>query len=298
MNQPLISIIIPVYNVGIYLAPCLDSILGQTYQNIEVILVNDGSNDGTFVDADDLLLYNALEIMYMSIREYQADLCICGMVIKNPVRKVVVNCFDAPTVFTRRELILQYISTNTISTTVWGKMYRADLFNGVVFPVGKIYEDAFVLPEVMHRANRAVCIPESLYVQNIREGSTVRSSFSEKYLDIIDTEENMMQFISRFYPEWIDRVAYARYNAIAGVMAKLLMTRSYSDNRALYQSLFSMLVQEYEKASPLVSLNTKINAKYMTIIQHPLLFRIRFYNCGMIQRMKNCMKRFIQKIRS
>lgn len=43
MNK--ISIVIPIYNVEQYLAQCLDSIINQTYQNIEIILVNDGSTD-------------------------------------------------------------------------------------------------------------------------------------------------------------------------------------------------------------------------------------------------------------
>ena len=44
-SLPLISVIVPVYNVQDYLARCLDSILTQTYQNLEIILVNDGSKD-------------------------------------------------------------------------------------------------------------------------------------------------------------------------------------------------------------------------------------------------------------
>ena len=44
---PLISIIVPVYNVKNYLEKCLQSICGQTYKNLEIILIDDGSSDGS-----------------------------------------------------------------------------------------------------------------------------------------------------------------------------------------------------------------------------------------------------------
>ena len=53
LREPLISVIVPVYNAEEYLSRCLDSILNNSYKNIEVILVDDGSVDNSPLICDD-----------------------------------------------------------------------------------------------------------------------------------------------------------------------------------------------------------------------------------------------------
>lgn len=45
MKQPLISVIIPVYGVEKYISQCLESVINQTYKNLEIIVINDGTKD-------------------------------------------------------------------------------------------------------------------------------------------------------------------------------------------------------------------------------------------------------------
>ena len=53
--MPLVSILVPVYNVERYLSRCLDSLVAQTYKDIEIIIINDGSTDNS---RDIALLYS------------------------------------------------------------------------------------------------------------------------------------------------------------------------------------------------------------------------------------------------
>lgn len=112
---PLVSIIVPIYNVEQYISRCVDSILSQTYNNIEVILINDGSTDGSrdviekysrdsrcliidkpnggasssrnmginvakgeyiyFIDSDDYITNTAVELLVNRMVETGADFC-------------------------------------------------------------------------------------------------------------------------------------------------------------------------------------------------------------------------------
>src|SRR5690625_1653273 len=58
MNNTLISVIIPVYNVENYLVECMKSVVNQTYENIEIIAIDDGSTDNSLKILEDFALRN------------------------------------------------------------------------------------------------------------------------------------------------------------------------------------------------------------------------------------------------
>ena len=67
MNNPLVSILVPAYNVGKYIEQCLKSIVNQSYNNLQVVIVNDGSNDSTGLICDEFSSkYHYVEVYHVS----------------------------------------------------------------------------------------------------------------------------------------------------------------------------------------------------------------------------------------
>ena len=94
MNQnPRISVIVPVYNVEQYLPRCVESILAQTYETLEILLVDDGTRDNSgaicdayaatgeylsFVDSDDWIEPDMYEKMMALMEKYGVRLVCAG----------------------------------------------------------------------------------------------------------------------------------------------------------------------------------------------------------------------------
>lgn len=63
MQQPKVSVIVPVYNVEKYLKQCLDSIVNQTYKNLEIIIVNDGTKDNSMKIVEEYLQDKRIKVI-------------------------------------------------------------------------------------------------------------------------------------------------------------------------------------------------------------------------------------------
>ena len=121
ITQPLISIIVPVYNCEEYIEKCIDSILHQTYQNFEVIVINDGSKDNTLEKLKKYINKNKITIISienngvsnarnLGIKNSKGDY-ICFIDSDDWVEKEYLECF-VRNITDKKELIIQNILQN------------------------------------------------------------------------------------------------------------------------------------------------------------------------------------------
>lgn len=69
-NKPLLSVIVPVYNTRVYLERCIESLVKQTYLCLEIILVDDGSKDGSDKYCDQLVeQYPNIKVVHKKMQD-------------------------------------------------------------------------------------------------------------------------------------------------------------------------------------------------------------------------------------
>lgn len=126
MTEPLVSVCMPVYNAGKYVAEALDSVLGQSYRNIEVIAVNDGSRDNS---ADVLEVYRKRGVKV--IHQENRGQCAAANRAYAEARGEYIKFFDADDILSPRFIEAQVKRlagrTDAIASAKWGRFYNDDL---------------------------------------------------------------------------------------------------------------------------------------------------------------------------
>ena len=219
----MISVIVPVYNVEEYLEECLESIRQQTFTDIEVILVNDGSTDGSREICEQ---YCEKDIRFRLInQENQGQSVARNRGVKESVGQFIMFVDSDDVINTNvLEVLLPYMKTdvdivecrmtrkkeefflNKTSTIVFEgnskeailnciafkevkycafkKLYRREIVEKIPFLEGYIYEDVFTGINYLKHIRKIVVIDYIGYYYRVRANSTMTKSFNEKDLDI------------------------------------------------------------------------------------------------------------------
>lgn len=238
----LISVIIPIYNVELYLNRCMESIVNQTYKNLEIIMVDDGSPDNcpelceewgkrdsrikvihkkngglsdarnmglsvatgeyiAFVDSDDFVDLDMYRYMIDALEKNGADISTCGRFSYRNGEVSQKHISANEVVLTPIQAIDELLRGGLIEEAAWDKIYRKNLFDGIVFPVGEINEDLPIMPHLFERANKIVCTGKPFYHYCENPGSITHEAYNEKKRIVIKHIEEVSSFIENKYPE-------------------------------------------------------------------------------------------------
>jgi glycosyltransferase involved in cell wall biosynthesis len=231
----LISVIIPIYNVQEYLVECIDSVVNQTYTNLEIILVNDGSPDNCGVICEEYALKDSrIKVIHKEngglsdARNAGLDICTGEYIafvdsddsLHRDMYKILLNLIcenDAdiaecdiwksnqdydniyPEKIVKKILIPSEWAENIIEHnkfSVWRRLYRKSSVEGVLFKKGFIYEDVFFFVDIFPNINKIAVINLPLYKYNNENLSITRSNFNIKKLQAIDAIIYQYEFFS------------------------------------------------------------------------------------------------------
>ena len=230
MSLPKISIIVPVYNSGPFLVPCLESILAQTFKDYEVLIVEDFSTDGSekivreytkkydnfrlivppekgvakarnaaisevrgeyiaFIDSDDRVTPNYLEVLYNTMIEKDADVVCCNYSLyfpKNNIEYKVMFRYTPVGEYTGLKAAKFAVNDFRTRNYLWNKLWKSSLFldNNIRFP-DMYFEDIATVPRALFYAKKVVAIKDSLYLYTKRRGSIMSSPDAKKVSDYV-----------------------------------------------------------------------------------------------------------------
>lgn len=231
----LITVIVPVYNREKYLKACLDSILNQTYKELEIVVINDGSTDNseliikeytvkypniiyiyqknqgpsiarnnglrralgkyiTFVDSDDIISENLIEILYKELIFNKADIVFTSLKRFRVLRDVEQGKVNYnKEICDSKNALKRYYKSKL--GNVCGGIFNRELFDGIGFPPNLIYEDNFAKSKLLFKADRIVFINADLYFYRITRNSITTQKFISKKLDILIVGQKIDKYL-------------------------------------------------------------------------------------------------------
>lgn len=236
--MPTISVIVPVYKAEAFLGDCIESIRNQTFPDLELILVNDGSPDDSgricreyaekdsriryleqenqgqaaarnnalaqstgkwicFVDSDDVIHPQMLEILYRGAVEQNAPISMCGY-LESP--NIPEDFFWPRTAafavrsMAEPQLLELYDREAYPGWMACTKLVRREIVENYPFTPGRVFEDNEAVSRWIYQAGVLASTEEVLYYYRTNGDSTTKSRFSLKKLDYLWALESITSF--------------------------------------------------------------------------------------------------------
>ncbi len=215
-----ISVVVPVYNTSIYLKECLESLIGQTYKDLEIICINDGSTDNSleilkeFQKKDNRIKIITQENQGLSTArnkgiseakgEYISFIDSDDWIDLNFYEKLINaleeqnadiaagniirtrKTYSKPRVKYEKQIVAETFEEKIKLCNipkccyVWNKIYKSSIVKNFPFKTGAYFEDVLWTPLILKNSNKMICIPDINYYYRANASSIVKKKQTPK----------------------------------------------------------------------------------------------------------------------
>lgn len=238
-DAPLVSVYVPCYNEADKITGCLESLRTQTYENLEIIVLDDGSTDDSasqvrsFMSRDGRVrLINMAHEGLSAVRNRALTECrgqwivsvdgddyvepgFIGRLVSAAVETGadIVMCgysvtgrkdrfHEARTISGREEIHKFFLTLGRGDNFAWGKLYKKECFEGVEYPVDRAYEDLATLPYVIENTEKLVLCPDVLYHYEL-SASGITAGNMKNHIEGYENTKKRILFYKEKYPSLV-----------------------------------------------------------------------------------------------
>lgn len=324
MKNYKISVIIPVYNVEKYLKRCLDSVINQAYKNLEIILVDDGSSDGSSdicdkyakkdnritvfhkenagvssarniglenCSGDYISFIDADDWIEKGFYEYvnsnlnDNDLLIFDYYIAFEDTRVRKHLLKQSYYFSKEEAMLE-LAIGRLQSYPVNKIYKKKLFNNLKFPNNRNYEDQAIMHLLIDKCKKILYIPNAYYNYYQNQDSISHIVNEKNYKDYLAANFQRLKFFKKFYPDLYEYQLNTIYSAIAKLCWLYFNKKAY---KVRYMFLRKIVLKKLRENL----FNSKISYKTKT----KMLLTLMNINVIKILYSKNLLLKLIERYR-
>lgn len=271
-----VSVIVPAYNMESYIHQCMKSLLNQTLNEIEFLIVDDGSKDNTLEilreyeakypekvrvfhkenggqsSARNLALQHAKGeyLGFVDSDDWTDPEMFEVMYQKAKADDADIVVCDMQDHYVDRVVYHDYThvpNKQGFAGNVINKIFRREFAEGVTFPLGLWYEDLEYSAKLLAQTERVSVVHEGLYQYNCRDGSTMRNNNSQKNKDILTILNHVYDFVEE--NGWLERdgaeLEYLYIDHILLTTINRLEAQDNPEKRAVIDFLRKEVNQKY-----------------------------------------------------
>lgn len=240
--EELISVIINVYNGEKYIDKCLKSTINQTYKNLEILIVNDGSTDNTlqicegysdeririittenmglsksrnvgidnargvylyFIDADDFVEADVIEHLYGIAKEYDVPIATCRPLEIHDYKYSATNEQEKVDIISSKEMLKMVVLSTDWAGTIWNKLIKKDLFTNIRFQ-DRIINDVVVVYKLVMLVDSIGYSNQFKYCYFRHSDSITGMGKNERTMDLYKAAVERYDDIKEIYPDLVE----------------------------------------------------------------------------------------------